>query len=104
MKLTSKSEWFELDSPLGEPDQKWNYSHKYNIERRINNDGSTVWYGIGVNWKKEKDGPWTVLSEDETVQPLEKYLPDIVYPAERTYWKKCATPIYEELYNQLILL
>jgi hypothetical protein len=30
----SKSEWFELRRPIGEPDIKWNESEPYYIERR----------------------------------------------------------------------
>lgn len=39
MKLISKEEWFELDSPIGEPNEKWNLNNKYYIERKVGSDG-----------------------------------------------------------------
>lgn len=104
MKLNAKSEWFELDSPIGEPEYDWKNCHsndKYFIERIMNPDGSEIWFGININWKKDKGGEWTVLSTNENAKPLEKYLPDIVYGEDRTYWKPCDEPIYETLYQKL---
>lgn len=101
MKAISKEEWFELDNPIGEPNEKWNPNDKYVIERKINNDGSIVWFGLGVNWKKEKDGNWGVLSVNENAKPLEKYLPEIVYGDDRMYFKDCEMPIYEKMYLEL---
>lgn len=104
MKSIKKIEWFELDSPIGEPEYDWKRYHgsnKYEIERLINEDGEIIWFGLSVNWKKTKDGTWTVLSENENAKPLVKYLPEIVYGSDRIYWKECETPIYEQLFNDL---
>lgn len=99
MKLSKKSEWFIFDSPIGEPEYHWEWD-KYTIERVVKENGETIWFGINVNWKKEKDGKWTVLSINENAKPLEKYLPDIVYGEDRIYWKPCEPPIYEQLYQK----
>jgi hypothetical protein len=101
MKLNSKSEWFILDKPLAEPNETWGVDDKYYIERAVNLDGSTVWYGISINWKKEVNGNWTELATNYDAKPLEKYLPEIVYGSDRTYWKECEMPIYEKLYLEL---
>lgn len=101
MKLLKRQEWLELPSPLGEPNEKWPYDYPYQIERIENMDGSTVWYGLAVNWKKEANGPWTVLSTNEDAKPLEKYLPEIVYGEDRIYWKECEMPLYEKMYQEL---
>lgn len=101
MIAATKSEWFILDSPVGEPEYNWDKFHgknKYHIQRFINEDDETIWFGINVNWKKEKNGPWTVLSENPEAKPLEKYLPDIVYGGDRIVWNECEMPIYEQLY------
>jgi hypothetical protein len=102
MKLISKSEWFLLDSPIAEPNEKWNNNEKYPIERAVQKDGSIVWFGLSVNWKKEPNGKWKVLTTNLNAKPLEKYLPEIVYGSDRTFWKECDTPVYEKLYLQLI--
>ncbi len=107
-----KSEWFEMDSPLGEPDLKWEkerWNEKYTakepntywIERTTKRNGEIIWFGCSVNWKKEKDGNWGVLATNENAKPIEKYLPEIVYGEDRTYFKECEEPIYETLYKQL---
>jgi len=101
MKLDSKSEWFVLDEPLAEPNEKWNSKDKYYIERVVKKDGSIVWFGCSINWKKEPNKNWTELATNHDVKPLEKYLPEIVYGEDRTYWKKCDIPIYEKLYLEL---
>lgn len=101
MKLHTRSEWLRLKSPIAEPEVKWNRKEPYFIERVIRQDGSIVWFGQAVNWVKEVNGDWTVLTTNENAKPLEKYLPDIVYGEDRTYFKKCKTPIYEELYIKL---
>jgi hypothetical protein len=101
MKLTSKSEWFILDEPLAEPNEKWYTKEVYNIERTIDKDGTIVWFGISINWRKEINGNWTELATNHDAQPLEKYLPEIVYGSDRTYWKECDMPIYEKLYLEL---
>ncbi len=98
MKLISKSEWLKLDSPLGEPNEKFYDKGNYRIERRVNGDGEIVWYGLSINWKKKSGGNWTVLSKNQSAKPLDKYLPDIVYGSDRTYWKECEMPLYEKLY------
>ena len=98
MKLSSKSEWFTLDSPIGEPDVKWEYSYQYQIERVVTSSGDIIWFGLNTNWKKEKDGYWTVLTVNEKAKPLKKHLPDIVYGEDRLYFKPCEMPIYEKMY------
>lgn len=100
MKLHTKSEWFVLDSPIGEPNEKWIGSDKYHIERFTKENGCVIWFGCSVNWKKEPGENWTVLSVNEEAKPLEQYLPDIVYGEDRNYWKECETPIYEVLYDE----
>jgi hypothetical protein len=101
IKLYKKSEWFEFDSPLGEPNEDWTNQGKYLCERIVNKDGITIWFGININWKKEPDYGWEVLTENPDAKPLEKYLPEIVYGEDRTYWKDCEMPIYEKLYLEL---
>jgi len=100
MKLTKKSEWFVFDSPIGEPYINWKDGDEYHIKRVVREDGETVWFGISINWKKEKGGVWTVLSSNEMAKPLEKYLPNIVYGDDRICWKPCEPPIYEQLYQK----
>jgi len=102
MKQISKSEWFVLDRPIAEPNVKWGENDgEYHIERKVNRDGEIVWFGCDINWTKEIDGPWTVLATNPDAKPLEKYLPEIVYGNDRTYWKECEMPIYEKLYLEL---
>lgn len=97
MKLVRKSEWFEFDSPIGEPNVKY-YDNKYVIERVVKSDGTVVWFGLETNWKRESDGIWRVLTTNENAMPLDKYLPEIVYGEDRMYFKECDMPIYEKLY------
>lgn len=101
MESVSKSEWFALESPLGEPEVKWNSKDKYYIERIVNADNEIIWFGQAINWKKELNKNWTVLSTNLESKPLTKYLPEIVYGDDRTYWKECDEPLYETLYNNL---
>ena len=99
IKLDRKSEWFILDEPLAEPNEKlFCPKEGYIIERQVDKDGTIVWFGIRINWKKELNGEWTVLAENTDAKPLEKYLPEIVYGGDRHYWKECEMPIYEKLY------
>jgi len=100
MKLIKKSEWFELESPLCEPNIIWSSATKYEIERIVEEDGTVVWFGINVNWKNEK-GVWFELATNENAKPLEKYLLEIVYGSDRSYWAKCDIPIYEKMYNEM---
>lgn len=97
MKLVRKSEWFEFDSPIGEPNVKY-YANNYVIERVVKSDGVVVWFGLDTNWKRESDGIWRVLTTNENAMPLDKYLPEIVYGGDRMYFKECDMPIYEKLY------
>ena len=102
MKLLSKSEWFEFDSPIGEPNVKW-IDKTYEIERLTKVNGDIIWFGQGVNWVKPYGKKWTVLSEDETVEPIETYYDEngnngYCYPEERTIWIECEPPIYEKEY------
>ena len=97
MKQTRKSEWFRLEKPIGEPDIEWN-NEFYDIERVENEDGTVVWYGQATNWKRVKENEWTVLTTNLNAKPLVKYLPEIVYGEDRSYFAPCETPIYEKLY------
>lgn len=102
MKLYSKSELFELDSPIGEPDIKWESEFseiktKYVIERRQEKNGTIIWYGQATNWKKEPNKNWTFLTTNENVKPYK----DGTFPEGRTYFKPCEMPIYEKLYQQI---
>ena len=107
MKLISKSEWFELPSPIGEPEIEWKYSYPYKIERIVKTTGEIIWFGEGVNWKKEHNKGWEVLGEDENVKPTyfikgENGMGDYAeYPEGRIIWIPCEEPIYETLYKQL---
>lgn len=107
MKIISKSEWFEFPTPIGEPDYKWDYDYGYSIERLLKEDGSIVWYGLAINWLKEKGGVWTVLGVDESVEPIEIYYNDDgsigggLYPEGRDIWIPCNEPIYEQEYKKL---
>ena len=97
MERRVKSEWFRFDRPIGEPDVKW-YHESYDIERVVNSEGTTIWFGCETNWKKEKDDEWTKLTTNENAKPIEKYLPEIVYGEDRNIFVKCDIPIYEKLY------
>lgn len=101
MKARSKSEWFELNKPIGEPEIVPNYQEEsYWIERIVNNDGEIVWFGQGTNWISKDGGKsWKYLSEDLSVEPLEKG--GCTYPENRLIWRDCELPIYEKLYLEL---
>ncbi len=101
IKLESKSEWFILDKPFAEPNERWNDEDKYHIERLVRRDGATVWYGLSTNWKKELNGEWKELSTNYDAKPLEKWLPDTIYGEDRQYWKECGIPMYEQMYLSL---
>jgi hypothetical protein len=101
MRRISKSEWFRLDSPIGEPEIRWNNEDQYDIERFVTSDGTIVWFGHATNWQKKQNGEWTKLTTNEDAKPLEKYLPEIVYGEDRTYFAPCEMPIYEKLYLEL---
>lgn len=107
MKLISKSEWFELPTPIGEPDIKWDYNYPYSIERIVNEDGEIIWFGQGTNWVKKNSENWAYLGEDENVKPIEVYYNDDGsiggghYPEERSIWIPCDEPIYEQEYQKL---
>lgn len=101
MKLIRKSEWFALDRPFAEPNVKWSDTEEYQIKRLVYEDGTIVWFGCDVNWRKEIDGNWTELATNPDAKPLEKYLPEIVYGNDRKYWKECEIPVYEKLYKTL---
>lgn len=100
MKLYKKSEWFEYTSPIGEPDINWKYD-SYLIERTVDKDGTIIWFGINTNWKKKKDGVWTVLTKNEDAKPIEKYLPTIMYGNDRMVFVETDTPIYELDYDRI---
>jgi hypothetical protein len=99
IKLHKKSEWFAFNKPLAEPNERWSDSEPYFIERLVDSDGSIVWFGCSINWKKEPGENWKVYTINEDSRPLEKYLPEIVYSGEdRMMWVECDPPIYEKLY------
>lgn len=102
MKLRNKSEWFELDSPLAEPSIRWSKNEKYLVERIIDSKGAIIWFGCSINWQKLPDGEWTELATNENAKPLEKYLPEIIYGDDRTYFKPCGIPLYEQMYMELM--
>lgn len=95
MKRIKKSEIFKLEFPTGAEPNELNQ-----IERIEYEDGKIVWFGNSTNWKKEPNENWTFLTENPNAKPLEKYLPDIVYGGDRTYFKECEIPIYEKIYQQ----
>jgi hypothetical protein len=100
MILSSKSEWFIFDSPIGEPNEKWNTNDSYHIERIERFDKSIVWFGCSINWKKEHNGEWQILTTNLDAKPLDKYLPEIIYGSDRTIWVDCEKPIYEKEYEK----
>jgi len=116
MKLISKSEWFELESPIGEQNIKWNKTratvngdvpNTYEIERIVKPNGEIIWFGQATNWVKQLNEQWTVLGEDENVKPTlhikgENGQGDYFeYPAGRQIFIPCEEPIYETLYKEL---
>ena len=82
MKLNRKSEWYELDAPIGEPDVSWS-EDKYWIER-LEEDGKVVWFGHNTNWTKSPEGVWEYLVGGK--------------------WVECKEPIYETLRNTATLM
>lgn len=91
MKLLTKSEWFLFDSPIGEPEVHYR-EDDYAIERLVKEDGTTVWFGLGINWTKDPEEDfWRVLSVDESIKEIEPG----VYPEERLVFLPCETPVYE---------
>lgn len=115
IKFISKSEWFEFERPLAEPNIKWNPTratingeelNTYEIGRIVKRNGDIVWFGQGTNWVKKPNESWTVLGEDENVKPIETYYnPDgsisgFHYPEGRQIWIPCEPPIYETLYQE----
>jgi len=100
----NKSEWFVLDSPLGEPDIDY-IEEDYWIERVAKVNGEIVWFGQGTNWVCTPEGQWTVLGEDETVEPTKTYYNEDGtvsghdYPEGRSIFIPCEMPIYEKLYR-----
>tara|TARA_R110000868_G_scaffold375557_1_gene640101 strand:- start:427 stop:759 length:333 start_codon:yes stop_codon:yes gene_type:complete len=108
MEARTKSEWFEMEKPFGEPELAKKYNDKsYWIERIVNEKEETIWFGQGVNWKKTKEGNWTVLGEDENVKPTETFyredgsIDGYSYPKGRQIWIECEPPIYEKMYLEL---
>jgi hypothetical protein len=102
MEIRTKSEWFRLEKPIGEPEIRWG-NEPYDIERFVTSDGTIIWFGQSTNWKKEQNGEWTKLTTNEDAKPLDKYLPEIIYDEDRNYFAPCEIPIYEKLYLELEL-
>lgn len=84
MKLRNKSEGFELDKPIGEPEvaKKWR-KDSYFVSRLESSSGAITWVGEKMNWMKLPDNPWHCLKE------------------ENGYWEECDIPIYEKLYQKM---
>jgi hypothetical protein len=107
MKFSSKSEWFELPTPIGEPKIEWKYNYPYSIERIVKKDGTIIWFGEGTNWVREKDKGWTYLGTDETVEIVPEFINERgqlcggYYSEGRDIWIPCEEPIYETMYKQL---
>ena len=105
----SKSEWFELNKPIGEPKIAENYKEdSYWIERVLKDNGEIVWFGMGTNWISKDDGQtWQYLGVDETVEMIPETLNERgeweggYYPEGRSIWIDCDTPIYEKLYRKI---
>ena len=103
MKTGKKSEWFELDSPIAEPNIKYRQD-SYWIERLTKDNGDVVWFGQDVNWQKLNGGEWTVLGVDKNIKPIETFyntdgsIDGYTYPEGRQIWIECDLPIYEKLY------
>jgi hypothetical protein len=98
MEPKSKSEWFKLDKPYGEPHENYR-ENEYWIERVVKENGDIVWFGLGTNWLKEPNKEWTELGTDYSVEPLKPG--GNVYPEGRSKFFPCEEPIYETLYRKL---
>lgn len=106
MKAISKSEWFELDKPIGEPELVGNYNEtSYCIERVVKTNGDIVWFGLSTNWVSEDGGEtWKYLGTDESVEMVPETKNDRgewvggYYPEGRNIWIDCEKPIYEKFY------
>lgn len=85
MKAVSKSEWFELDKPIGEPKIAEKYREEtYVIERIVREDGEVVWFGQETNWVLPSGSDkWTRLADVGS-----EFIP-------------CEEPIYETMYKKL---
>lgn len=66
MKLLNKKETFEFDSPFCEPDLTWYADRKYITDRITYENGDIAWFGININWEKER---WTM---DKIINKLER--------------------------------
>jgi hypothetical protein len=95
MELTSKSEWFVLNSPVGEPDVNWK-GKEYHIERIEKGDGEVIWFGCGTNWVKKRGEKWVRLAcgNDNTNV-------DGAVHRDGAVFIPCGIPIYEILYDQI---
>jgi hypothetical protein len=96
MKLHRKSEWFEFSSPIGEPNINWDNNKPYLIERIVKENGTVIWFGCSVNWKKELNKSWKVLTVNKDIKPNSEG----IYLSGRLYFAPCDIPIYEKLYNK----
>lgn len=109
MKARSKSEWFELDKPIGEPEIAKNWTESsYWIERIVKKDGEIIWFGQGTNWISYDNGvSWKYLGTDESVQMIPETKNENgeweggYYPEGRNIWIDCEEPVYEKLYKEL---
>jgi len=101
MEKRIKSEWFRLESPIGEPHLRWWENTPYYIERVVTSDGTIIWYGCETNWKKENGGNWTKLTTIENAIQIERYLPETDCGEHGNIFIECEIPVYEKLYQEL---
>ena len=109
MEARNKSEWFELDKPIGESNIVKSYREdSYWIERVVKNNGEIVWFGLSTNWVSKDNGKtWKYLGVDETVEMIPETKNERgewvggYYPEGRNIWLDCELPIYERLYLEL---
>ena len=99
MNLFRKEEWFEFESPVGEPEINWinqkentgcSYKNdkgeiKYVINRTVNILGEPIWFGQKTTWVKKENKYWTILT----------------YKNKEKVFTPCDTPVYETLYEKL---
>lgn len=115
IKFISKSELFQFERPLAEPEIKWAKTratingeepNAYEIERLVKPNGDIVWFGQRTNWVKKPNESWTYFGEDENVKPIQVIKggwdegDTFVYPENRHIWIPCEPPIYEVLYQE----
>jgi hypothetical protein len=106
IEIIKSSVWCCFSEPFAEPEYDWKRfegDRPYHTERVESEDGSIVWFGIKVNWKKEKDGQWTILTNNLAAKPV-RWTEDMtpIYGEDRMIWEECEMPVYEKLYLEKI--